>query len=73
MFQNYDLTNVKSPVDYRVLNRLLTESGYDINETKYLVDGFKNGFHLGYEGDREIKLKAPNLKFEIGKRSRVME
>ena len=33
----------------------------------FLIDGFKNGFSIGYEGNSDVKITAPNLKFrEIG-------
>ena len=46
---------------------MLVESEYDKTETKFLVDGFKNGFSIGYEGNEQVKIKSPNLKFrEVG-------
>ena len=52
-----------TPVDVDRYKELLIESNYDIGETKFLVDGFRNGFTLGYEGDTNVRLTAPNLKF----------
>ena len=43
--------------------KMLIESKYNEDETKYLVDGFRNGFPIGYEGKEDIKLTSPNLKF----------
>ena len=66
-FENYDLDTIKTPVDVDELERLLIESKYDQKETKFLVDGFKNGFSLGYEGREDVKITSPNLKFrEVG-------
>ena len=31
-----------------------------------MVQGFKEGFSLGFEGNLEVKRRAPNLKFTIG-------
>ena len=45
---------------------LLIQSGYDINETNYLVDGFTNGFEIGYEGSTKVKMKSPNLRLRVG-------
>ena len=59
-----DLTHLKSPVNVTVLHKLLVESKYDKEETKFLVDGFTNGFRIGYEGPRNIKLTSQNLKLD---------
>ena len=34
--------------------------------TKFIINGFKNGFELGYDGPTEVQQKSPNLKFTIG-------
>ena len=53
-----------TPVD---ADALMVESGYDHEETKFLVNGFRNGFELNYTGNWKVKLRAPNLRFdEIG-------
>ena len=48
------------------LNQLLDQTNYDKEETEFLIDGFKNGFDLGYRGPTEIKQVSKNLKFTIG-------
>ena len=66
-FHNYDLENIKTPVNVEVLEDLLIQSKYDKKETEFLVDGFRNGFELGYEGSEQVKISSPNLKFrDIG-------
>ena len=65
-YENLDLQNIHTPVNYRALDYLLKDTSYDESETKFLVQGFKNGFDLGYRGSIKIQLKAPNLKFTIG-------
>ena len=43
------------------------ESKYDEEETKFLIDDFKNGFSIGYNGPKQVKINSPNLKFrEVG-------
>ena len=50
-----------------MFQKLLEESAYDKKETEFLIDGFKNGFSIGYDGDRDVKITSPNLKFrEVG-------
>ena len=65
-FSNMDLTNIITPVNADKFEQLLVESSYDSKETEYLVQGFRHGFSLEYEGDRNIRQTAPNLKIRIG-------
>ena len=61
-FENFDLENIVSPVDVTQLEQLLIQTGYDKSETKFLVNGFTNGFDIGYRGDQKVKLQSHNLK-----------
>ena len=65
-YQNLDLGMVTTPIDTDELECLLTESEYDRVKTQFLVDGFRNGFSIGYEGDEYVKLSAPNLPLTVG-------
>ena len=49
-----------------VLKILLNECHYDEKKTEYIIDGFTNGFSLGYSGDRSVKRTAPNLRLTVG-------
>ena len=49
-----------------VLKELLIESNCDKTETDFIIDGFTNGFSLGYEGDKTVRRFSPNLKLECG-------
>ena len=62
-FENFDLENIKTPVNVEVLKHLLDISGYDKEETEFLIDGFINGFTIGYSGPQDVKITSPNLKF----------
>ena len=54
-------------MNYKLLEKLLRQSNYDSAKTKFVVDGFKNGFDLGFEGDIiGLQRKAPNLKIRVG-------
>ena len=56
-----------TPVDADKLNQLLVETGYDSDETDFIVSGFKFGFDLKFNGNIDgVKRFAPNLKFRIG-------
>ena len=39
------------------------ESNYDKDETEFLLDGFTNGFGIGYSGPKDVKITSPNQKF----------
>ena len=65
-YENFNLRDLKTPVKVEVLEHLLMQTNYDPEETKFLINGFKNGFEIGYEGDRNVQMKAPNLKLNVG-------
>ena len=48
---------------------------YNLTMTKeksnYLVNGFRNGFELGYRGPEDIKQTSRNLKFTIGNKTEL--
>ena len=51
-----------TPVKWDVLQFFL--EGYDSDKTEYLVNGFRNGFQLHYEGERDFQ-ESPNLKSAV--------
>ena len=55
-FENFNLTDLKTPVKVEVLEQLLIQSKYDLEEIKFLTRGFKQGFEIGYKGEP----KCPN-------------
>ena len=65
-FEIFDLENVVTPVNAEKLSELLHQSGYDKMKTLFLVDGFKNGFDIGYEGPKQIRMESPNLPLRVG-------
>ena len=47
--------------------KMLNESGYNRKKTNYLVEGFRRGFSLQYEGPlQKVRREAPNLKLRVG-------
>ena len=67
MYENFDLKNIITPIKAEVLELLLTETGYDKDKTKFLVQGFQQGFPLNYQGPTEnIQKESHNLKLRIG-------
>ena len=66
-YNNTDLQSIKTPVNISKFKELLEMSQYDPIETKFLIDGFTNGFSIGYCGIENVKITSPNLKFrEVG-------
>ena len=60
------MDNIVSPVKAEVLEDLLFQTGYSQHETRFLTDGFKNGFSTGYAGSMSVKQSSENLRFRIG-------
>ena len=65
-FENFDLEHVVSPVNADKYEQLLLESNYDGEKTRYLVKGFREGFSIGYEGEKQVQQKSPNLVLHVG-------
>ena len=54
-------------MNVKALKNLLNECNYDKKKTAFLVEGFSNGFELGYKGPRtNIRREASNLKLRVG-------
>ena len=45
---------------------LLEETDYPQHKIDILVNGFREGFDLGYRGPEDVRLTSPNLKFTVG-------
>ena len=61
------MENIVTPVDVDKFETLLMDAGYDSIKTDEIIQGFHNGFDLGYEGPTDVQIKSPNLKFrEVG-------
>ena len=63
-YENYDLTSIVTPVDAEKFGELLEESFYDPSETEFIVQGFKEGFPIGYRSKHKVQLKSNNLKLQ---------
>ena len=63
---NHNLRDIVTPVRVDILEELLVESDYDAKKTSFLVQGFKYGFSLQYQGPAKVKRKAPNLPIRVG-------
>lgn len=63
---NFDLNSTVTPVRVKKLEKLLRETQYDEKKTKYLVDGFTNGFSIHYNGPTNRTDVSNNLKIQVG-------
>lgn len=63
---NYNLFDIVTPIRVDQLRLLLDASGYDSAEAEFLLSGFTQGFKVGYEGLRDVKVESKNLKFRVG-------
>lgn len=68
-YENYDIRNIVTPVVVEELERLLVESNYDREETKFLVNGFTNGFSLNYHGPTIRRTFCNNHRLKAGNRT----
>ena len=66
-----NLKDIVTPVDVSAYERLLKEAGYDAQKTRYLVNGFTNGFDLEYQGPRNVKRSARNLPLSVGSKEEL--
>ena len=65
-FENFNLENIKTPVNAEKFDELLSQINYDENKRKFLYDGFKNGFDLGYCATDKVQVNSKNLKLRVG-------
>ena len=49
-FENFNLDSTITPVRVGELEQLLVDTKYDSGKTRFLIDGFTNGFSLEYDG-----------------------
>ena len=63
---NHDMDNIVTPVDAEGFDELLRDAGYEDDKRNFVIQGFKEGFELNYEGDRQVKRMSKNLKFQKG-------
>lgn len=65
-FSNFDIDAIVTPINVTQLCLLLEQSQYDKAKTEFLCDGFENGFKVGYNGPKDVRLTSNNLKFRVG-------
>ena len=72
-YHNHDLEHIYAPIDVQALARLLRQSFYDKKETQFLIQGFSQGFNIGYAGPRNRSDTANNIPFTVGNKVELVE
>ena len=60
------MENLVTLLDVDKFEELLRLSQYSESESQFLVNGFRHGFCIGYEGNRKIQCKSHNLRLRVG-------
>ena len=68
---NHNLEEIVTPVNVDVYEDLLIKSSYDMDEVKFLVNGFRNGFSLNYQGPRTRRDYSRNIPFTVGDKAEM--
>ena len=68
------MKDIVMPVNADHLEQLLIESKYNEEETKFLVNGFRQGFDIGYEGPTGRKDTSENIPIrEVGSQEEMWD
>ena len=59
-------SEILTPIHYQSLQNWLQVSRYDETKASELIQGFRDGFDIGYRGPMKRKNTAKNLLFQIG-------
>lgn len=49
-----------------VLEKLLKQYEYYVKEIQFIVNSFREGFGLGFAGNRKVCRNSPNLELDLG-------
>ena len=63
---NHDLNTIVTPLDVGKFAHYLRVSEYDQTESEFLIDGFTNGFDIGYKGPEVRHSRSHNIPFTVG-------
>ena len=61
-----NVNDIVTPINVNQLERSLIEIDYDYDKRCKLVNGFREGFDLGYRGPPDRIAEADNLPFHVG-------
>ena len=64
--QNFNLEDIVTPINVQKFEAMLIQSEFPKDKTAFLVDGFTDGFDIGYNGLQDRQDQSNNLPFSIG-------
>ena len=70
-YENFDLDSVITPVDADKFEFLLKEARYPEQKIDFLIEGFRKGFSIGYQGNKDIVQMSPNLRLTVGDKTEL--
>ena len=62
----HEVDDIVTPINYKILEDLLQSTSFEQEKISKLVDGFRDGFDLGYEGPIDRIDKSDNIPFTVG-------
>ena len=63
---NFDIEGIVTPIKLDCYRRLLEKSNFNKEKSGYLLDGFKNGFDIGYRGPQNCRDSTRNIPIRDG-------
>ena len=60
-FENFDLESLVTPLNVNKFVELLQKSSYNEEESRFLIQGFTEGFGIGYQGPQERQSESDNI------------
>ena len=60
------MTDICTPIKVDKLAEYLHQSNYDRVESEFIIDGFTNGFEIGYAGPKIRQDRSRNIPFSVG-------
>ena len=65
-FENFDLQTINTPINIERYQTYLEQSHYCKFKTKFLIQGFKNGFDFMYRGPQKRRELSKNIPLTVG-------
>ena len=72
-FYNFDLMNLVTPINVDKLEQYLRETRYDAAESQFLLNGFRDGFDIGYRGPTNRRDRSQNIPIKVGSKLEIWE
>ena len=63
---NLDIETIVTPIKVNKFNQLLLDAKFPEEDRKFLIQGFTEGFDIGYNGPKNRRSTADNIPFSIG-------